>query len=161
MENDAAFPSVPMIVLTGQTTSHLCHGRGGPESFLPPFYVLGSGTWARCVVQASLLDTDTISPTLCPRSRLFPTEIVLGCTQGLGLEAGGSPASAETSTIPLPLNLAHLGKGMSNCTAPKQVYSHCFTHLEHGWWGHPAQGDCALKRKRGRCLATCVNITIS
>lgn len=51
-------------------------------------------------------------------------------------------------------------RGMSNSTAQKHMCFHCITHLKPRWRGHPAQGDCDLKRKKGRLLTTCVCIAI-
>lgn len=122
----------------------------------------GASTGARCVGHAFLFQTDPVSPRCAPGAG--------SSQQGWGWDAPRAQGWPSRRWQHIRWGILHRiafkpweswRRGVSSSTAQKHVCFHYIIHLKRRWQGHPAQGDCALKRKRGMCLATCVCIAIN
>lgn len=163
-ENDAAFPSGPVSVLGRvQGSSDMAKAAEAAQgASLFPFKAAGGWYSGQMCRWSSPFETDPVS-TCCAPGAAFCSRDRIGMLPELG---------ASRRWLRIHWNkLHHLvfkpctrweswRRGVSDSTAQRRMCFHYTAHLKPRRRGPPAQEDCALKGKRGRCLATCVHIVI-
>lgn len=86
-----------------------------------------------------------------PQEYVFSHRDTVGMHPGLGSgPAGGSTASAETSTIPLPLNTCTSWDRHVQLHSPKVgIFSLLYSFFTHEWWGTQHRGTVPWRGREG------------